>query len=92
MAGGAKPPRNVATIILENRAVANKSTSTFYSGPSEDMKNVELLKIGVIFMRPNHLYSQQIALHKLLGKKEMVFMVSLFNIIFLLLRDLLRIC
>ena len=59
MAGGAKPPRNVATIILENRAVANKSTSTFYSGPSEDMKNVELLKIGVIFMRPNHLYTQQ---------------------------------
>ena len=59
MAGGAKPPRNVAAIFSENRAVANKSTSTFYSVPSEDMKNVELLKIGVIFMRTNHLYTQQ---------------------------------
>ena len=96
MAGGAKPPRNVAATISENRAVANKFTSTFYSGTSEGMKNVELLKIGVIFMRTNHLYPQQIALHnKLLGKKERkewCSWFSLFNIIFLLLRDLLRIC
>ena len=59
MAGGAKPPRNVAVIITENRVVANKSSSTFYSVPSEGMYNVVLLKIGVIFMKTNYLYPKQ---------------------------------
>ena len=100
MAGGAKPPRNVAAIISENGTIANKPTSTSYSGLSGDMKNVELLKIGIILMITSYLPPQQtlnkwLYTTKTLGKRErkaLTIMFSLFNIPFLLLRDLLRIC
>ena len=54
MAGGAKPPRNVAATISENRAVANKSTSTvFYKGKMmqhyQDVKIKDLEEIQSIF-------------------------------------------
>ena len=60
MAGGAKPPRNVAAIISENREIANKSTSTFYGGLSDGYFSVEQLKTRDIVMKIKDLTYQQV--------------------------------
>ena len=60
MAGGAKPPRNVAATISENRAVANKSTSTFYGRPSDGYFSVEQLRICCMVMKIKDLTYQQV--------------------------------
>ena len=60
MAGGAKPPRNVAAIISENRAVANNPQVHFTAEQVLGVFSDEQLKRYGIAMKIKHLTCQQV--------------------------------